>query len=469
MKQSFLFIFSIAFFATVLFSSCKKEGFIDSKDALLTTSVDTLHYDTVFTSTGSITQSFKIFNLNDKKLRLSNVQLMGGSASFYKINVDGSAGTNFSDIEINANDSIYVFAMVTINPNASNLPFIVKDSIKIDYNGNTKFVQLEAFGQNANFLRDRRVTTDTTWNNNLPFVILGGLTVDSAKTLTIKKGTKVYFHADAPLIVRGTLNAVGEKNDSTKITFKGDRLDYPYKDYPASWPGIYFMNSSKDNVMEHCVVKNAYQGTIVQNPASNSNPKLTLNECILDNIYDIAVGAANTSVVARNCLISNCGYNVFLTAGGNYTFNNCTMVSIGNYYLQHKNAVLTVSNVVSSSITNNVTATFNNSIIYGESGLPDDEINLIKQGSTAYNVTFNNTLYKMKSSDPTTATFNGSKLKNIKPEFDSVNIGDRYFNFRLKSTSLAKDKGSIISGITTDLDGKNRNVGLPDLGCFELQ
>lgn len=468
-KQLFSFLCMLFLSSIIFLSSCKKETFIDSADALLSTSIDTLHYDTVFTSTGSITQAFKIFNLNDKKLRLSNVQLMGGAASFYKINVDGIAGNQFSNIEINAKDSIYVFAMVTINPNASNLPFIVRDSIKIDYNGNTKFVQLEAFGQNANFLRDRRVTTDTTWNNNLPFVILGGLTVDSAKTLNIKKGTKIYLHADAPFIVRGTLNAVGEKYDSTKIVFKGDRLDEPYKNFPGGWPGIYFMNSSKDNLLQHCIIKNAYQGTIVQNAASNANPKLTLNECILDNIYDVAVGGVNTSINARNCLISNCGFNVYLAAGGNYNFINCTMVSYGNNYLQHKNAVLTVSNVVNAATTNNITANFTNSIIYGESGLPEDEINLVKQGTTNYNVNFNNTLYKMKNADPVTATFSGSKLKNVLPIFDSVNVGNRYFNFRLKSTSPVKDKGSVITGVITDLDGNNRNVGLTDLGCYEIQ
>jgi hypothetical protein len=47
--------------------------------------------------------------------------------------------------------------MVTINPNANQLPFVVQDSIKIDYNGNTRFVQLDALGQNARFLRDRRI------------------------------------------------------------------------------------------------------------------------------------------------------------------------------------------------------------------------------------------------------------------------------------------------------------------------
>jgi len=463
-----LIIFS--FLGCIFFSmiGCKKDGFITSSDALLRTSVDTLHFDTVFTTVGSITQSFKIFNPNDRKLKLSSIQLMGGNSSFFKMNVDGIAGTSFNNIEINANDSVYVFAMVTINPNANNLPFVVQDSIKIDYNGNTRFVQLDAFGQNANFLRDKRVTTDSTWNNNLPFVILGSLIVDAGKTLNIQKGTKVYFHADAPMVVRGTLRAVGEKFDNTRIQFAGDRLDNFYRDFPGSWPGIYFTETSTNNFLQYCIIKNAYQGTIAQNPATNSNPKITMQECILDNIYDVAVGGSNSSINMSNCLISNCGYNIFLTAGGNYNINHCTVASYGNNYLQHKSPVLTISNIVNANTTNIVNANISNSIFYGEGGLVDDEIVLNKQGTTAFNVNFNNVLYKMKSNDPASATFTGNKLKNVAPNFDSINTGLRYFNFRLRPTAEAINKGTN-TGLLVDLDGKNRVVALPDLGCFENQ
>lgn len=143
-------------------SSCKKESVIKSADALLRLSEETLHFDTVFTSTGSTTQYFRIYNPNNQKLILSSVQLMGGSSSFFKMNIDGFSGTNLPDIEIAANDSIYGFVTVSINPNAANLPFVVRDSIKINYNGNSRFLQLEAFGQNANFLRNKTVTKDTT-------------------------------------------------------------------------------------------------------------------------------------------------------------------------------------------------------------------------------------------------------------------------------------------------------------------
>ncbi|MBX2931560.1 MAG: hypothetical protein KF781_06430 [Chitinophagaceae bacterium] len=458
----------ICFLLIIAAISCKKESFITSSNALLRTSTDTLRYDTVFTSVGSITQSFKIFNPNDKKLRLSNVQLMGGNNSYFKINVDGVAGTSFDNIDINANDSIYVFAMVTINPNSLLLPFIVQDSIRINYNGNTQFVQLEAYGQNAAFLRDVKVNTDTTWNNTLPIVILGSVTINPSVTLTIEKGTNIYFHADAPMLVQGTLKAVGEKYDSTKIVFTGDRLDEPYKNFPGAWPGIYFLDNSINNVMQYCIIKNAYQGAITQNPATNGNPKLSLNECIIDNIYDVAVGGSNSSINANNCLISNSGYNIFLTAGGNYNFTHCTVVSYGNYYLQHKYPVLNISNMVDNTTTNTVNATFTNCIFYGEGGLPENEILIKKQGNTLFNVVFNNTLYKLKDAEPATVNFIGNKLKNIAPLFDSINISDRYYNFHLRPASEAIDKGSN-TGLLIDLDGNNRNINLPDLGCYEKQ
>jgi len=458
--------FAVMIFITgILAWSCKKTSFITSADALLSTSIDTLHYDTVFTSTGSITQSFKIFNLNNQKLRLSNIQLMGGSGSFFSMNVDGTPGSSFNDIEVEANDSLYIFVKLYINPNASNLPFLVQDSIRIQYNGNTRFIQLDAYGQNARFMRGQWITQDTTWTNELPIVILGGLLVNQGKTLTINKGCKVYAHADAPIVVNGTLTAVGDATQ--RISFAGDRLDDPYKDYPGSWPGIIFTETSSNNNLQFCNIKNAYQGVIVQDPSINSNPKLRLQQCILDNIYDVAIGGSNSSIEAANCLVSNCGYNVYLSAGGTYNFTHCTLSSYGNNYMQHKYPVLTVSNAAGGGLTNNLTCTITNSIIYGEGGIVDDEIAVNKQGSTPFSLTLNNVLYKVKANDPANAIFNNC-LKNELPIFDSIDIGNRYFDFHLRQESPCINKG-IASGLITDLDGNNRNVGLPDLGCYEKQ
>jgi hypothetical protein len=457
-----LFVFALI----VILSGCKKTGFITTPDALLRTSEDTLHFDTVFVATGSTTQFFKIFNTNDKKLKLSNVQLMGGTASPFKLNVDGTPGINFPDIEIDANDSIYSFVTVTINPTLSTLPFVIRDSIRIVYNGNIKFVQLEAYGKNANFLRNRSITTDTTWNNSLPVVILGGLTINAGKTLTISKGTKVYVHADAPILVDGTIKATGEKYDSTRIVFQGDRLDEPYKDFPGSWPGMLFRTTSKDNELQFVTIRNAYQGVVALDPATTANPKLALKECILDNIYDVAVGGINSSISARNCQVTQCGFNVFLV-GGDYSFTHCTIASYGSAYLQHKNPVVILSDI-NGSTPLSLNAVFRNSIIYGEGGIVEDEILVNRKGAFSFTPTFDNVLYKMKNADPAGTTFTGNKIRNLSPQFDSVNTGKPFFNFRLKASSPAINKGGSASLPAFDLDGNPRvSGGAPDLGAYE--
>src|SRR5947207_12621914 len=129
-------LFSILILSLCIFLfACKKDSFITSPGAQVTLSADTLKFDTVFTTAGSITGVFKIINENNQKLLISSVKLMGGNSSPYKINVDGFTGPEVNNLEIAANDSMYVFVSVIINQNTNNLPFIVQDSIKISYNG----------------------------------------------------------------------------------------------------------------------------------------------------------------------------------------------------------------------------------------------------------------------------------------------------------------------------------------------
>src|SRR5215210_6413864 len=95
---------ALIFVTAIIVCSCKKDSFISSPQALLGLSTDSLTFDTVFTSVGSITKSFKIFNLNNQKLQLSKVKLLGSISSSFKINVDGTAATEVNNIDIAAND-----------------------------------------------------------------------------------------------------------------------------------------------------------------------------------------------------------------------------------------------------------------------------------------------------------------------------------------------------------------------------
>ncbi|MDQ6761881.1 MAG: hypothetical protein M3015_04540 [Bacteroidota bacterium] len=453
----------------LIFYSCKKESFITSMDAALSTSVDTLSYDTVFTSVGSVTQSFKIFNNNNQKLLLSQVALAGGNSSSFKINVDGASANEVDDIEVNANDSIYVFVQVKIDPASGNLPFIIRDSILINYNGNKKFVQLQAYGQNANFLKNVKLTGNVTWTDTLPYVILGGLLVDSNAVLTIQEGAKIFLHPNAPFLVDGTLIVNGSKEG--RVVFAGDRLDPDYVDFPASWPGIYFSGSSQKNNLKFAVILNAYQGVVARDLSLNTIPKVTLSQCIIDNIYDAGVLGINTNISADNCLISNCGKNILLALGGDYSFVHCTVASYGNFFIDHKNPVLQISNSAGQGNTTSVAdlkAVFTNCIFWGEGGAVENEILVTKEpAANPFSVHFDNVLYKLKDADPADAIFSGNVLKNMSPSFDSINVSKNYYDFHFKKdpSAPAIDMGTV-TPFKRDLDDSLR-TGTPDLGCYE--
>jgi hypothetical protein len=452
-------LFSAGFF------SCKKDLINTSSEARLEIGTDSIQFDTVFVSAGSVTQYFLIKNNNKQSIRISNLELMGGIGSNFKINADGTPGTRFQDLEIEGNDSMYVFVSVTVDPNNDKLPFVLRDSIRIDCNGNTYFKQLEAWGQNAYYYRNQLLEGNITWSNDLPHVILGGCIIDTNAILTIEAGSRIYLNADAPFIVDGTVRVEGTKSDS--VVFKGNRLDAPYKDYPGAWPGIYFRGSSINNQLTYAHILNAYQGIISEQPSSNSNPKVVLNNCILDNIYDIGLFGINSSIEASNCLISNCGNNVALIYGGVYRFTHCTFVSISNTFIQHKNPVMTLTNFVKANnqlFTSPLTATLTNCIIWGDFGFVDNELIVQKEGTDPANITLDHVLYRAKT-DPGHTTFT-NVIRNMDPVFDSIDVSKRYYNFRIKPNSPAINSGKTTS-LLTDLDG-NPRIGLPDLGCYEF-
>ncbi|MCW3116419.1 MAG: hypothetical protein JWM28_501 [Chitinophagaceae bacterium] len=455
----------------ILFSACRKDTFINSADARIRITADTVKYDTVFTSAGSITQSFKIVNENNQKLKISSVKSMG-AGSAYSINVDGVSGPAVNDLEIEANDSLYVFVQVNVNPDANNLPFVIRDSIQISFNGNNDWVQLEAWGRNAHFLRDKQVISDEIWNNDLPYVILGYLYINPGSTLTINKGCRIYAHADAAVIVDGTLKINGEKDTADRVYFRGDRLDDPYKNYPASWPGIFFRSSSQDNVLNYAVINNAYQALALQDPSLNPNPKLILNETIVDNAYDAGIISLNSSVRATNCLISNCGKNIVLAQGGDYQFTHCTVVSYSNNFILHKDPVLYLSNYITvnnAPVAKDLTAVFINNIFWGENGSVDDEVVTGKNDGAQFNVSFDSNLWKVKTEPPGINPL-VNVINNQAPEFDSIDVNKGYYDFHLKTDPLSPAIDNGINTITIlDLDGNPRPVGKPDLGCYEKQ
>jgi len=95
-------------------TSCKKD--VLNTDGALTFSVDTVLFDTVFTTIGSATRQFKIYNPSNNEVNISSIMLAGGQQSKYRINVDGVAGIAFSNISIPGKDSLFCVCWCDTRP-----------------------------------------------------------------------------------------------------------------------------------------------------------------------------------------------------------------------------------------------------------------------------------------------------------------------------------------------------------------
>lgn len=446
---------SIIAVIVVSLSSCKKNQLLTS-GGQLRFSADTLLFDTVFTSLGSATYKIKIYNPQNQKVMVSSVRLQNGNSSPFKLNVNGISGNNVANQEMAAHDSMYVFAIVTIDPNSSTSPFVVEDKLIATLNGNDYSVPVIAYGQNANYIFDSTLKTQT-WTSKLPYVIINNALVDTGATLTINKGCRIYVHANSRLFVAGNLQINGTKTDS--VIFQSDRIDrsyFSYLDLPGEWGGLYFTSNSKNSQLTWTVIKNCGNSTTLNDqtvqPAAiqvDNNPlvpdasQLKINNCIIQNSIGYGILSFGGGITMRNSMINTCGsQTVGVFQGGNYAFDNCTFVCYGTAYVAHSQyPVMSLLNYLDTSQTGfipaNLNATLNNCIIYGT--LNDELICLQKGGiGWVYNVAFNNCLIKASSAF-TVGTFNTACIFNTDPKFKDYTKWDYH---------LADGSPALRSGIT---------------------
>jgi hypothetical protein len=458
-------------------TACKKEKLLSSGGELKF-SVDTLNFDTVFTSLGSYTAQFKIYNPQNQKVNISSVRIEGANASFYKLNVNGISGSA-TNMELAANDSMYVFATVNINPNDKNTPFVVDAKLIASMNGKDFSIPFIAYGQNAYYIRDSVMKTQT-WKTDKPYVIINNALIDKGETLTIPAGCRIYMHADSRLLIWGTLNAVGTKKDS--IIFQGDRLDRKYfgnVGYPGEWGGLYFNKTSYNNLMEYVVLRNCGNSTTLgeavfspaaiqlnQDTVFGTNAKLTMRYCTIENSIGYGILAFASTLFAENCLINACGAQTLATfEGGVYVLRHCNLITYGSNRISHtENPVLALINYRDiddvSYVAGDLIAELDNCIIWGSL---ENECFIRKRSNTLFNVKLNNCLIKNQEPLSADAVVTNCIL-NQDPQFENYQA----FNFRLKAGSPAIGKARVLTPpVSSDLDGKPRDPVTPDIGCYE--
>lgn len=318
-------------------TSCIEDGFTTSPSDQPTFSVDTLDMGVIFTQQPSVTQRFTVYNRANKGLNISSISLSGDNASLFRLNVDGFSGKSFANVEIRANDSIFVLVETTLPANDRNVPVEITASLEFLTNGLERSVTLAARGRDVVRLKGSVYTSDTRLTAERPYQIYDSLVVAPGATLSIEPGAELYFHDRAMMIVRGTLEAVG--TPEKEITFAGDRTgnvaaDIPFDLMSRQWVGMFFTSTSRNNRLDYCHVRNTWQGVTIDGTDAalegKDLPDLTMLNSRLRNSGGYALETRHAAVKAVGCEIAEAAEGAVLLHGGRHTFNHCTLA---NYYL----------------------------------------------------------------------------------------------------------------------------------------
>lgn len=459
MRKTLLF-FSLILIAFL--SSCGKDEEITvDANAVLNFSKDSVLFDTVFTSIGSTSRRLQIYNINEKAININNVRLAGGATSAFSLNINGLASTETANLKITGADSINLFVKVNINPTSQNLPFIVQDSILFYYNGKKQSIPLVAYGQNAVFINGQTIKENTIWDSKLPYIIYKSVTVAKDVQLTLNAGTKILFHGNSTMAIKGTLVANGSKKDS--IVFTSDRLEKMYENESGQWNGLHFYPESKNSKINYAILKNAVAGITVDSLSSTKNPKLLLSNSIVKNMQVVGFLGYQTELNAFNNLFYNCGqYLLYGVGGGKYDLKQNTFAGYNIDYVRKTPAVY-FSDYISNTQAGNLAVELANNIVWGQ--LAEEFIIEKKNQLTAISTSVKHNLLKTAS-----VNYNvGGNIINADPQFTDP----LKFNFNLNKSSPAQNKGIDLSSnlyfneiLKKDLNGKNRTFPY-ELGCYE--
>ena len=440
-------------------SSCKKPLF--NSKGNLEFSEDTLVFDTVFTTIGSTTQQFKIYNRDNSVLNIEQIQLMGGANSPFRLNFDGVPGIAFSNLEVLAKDSLFAFVDVTLSVNNGTLPLIIEDSIRFRTNGVDQYVRLTVWGQDAYFHYGDN--NNGVWLNDKPHVIYDFALVGPGNSLTIQQDAKVYLHKDSYLAVKeGSLNVAGTLGH--EVVFQGDRLEPFYQNLTSQYYGIY-LDSVLPSTINYAIIKNGTAGVHVTGTHPSNPPygvEITNTKILNNSSYGLFL-YAGAKVKAENCVIAKNGiYALFVLRGATYNLNNCTVLGYGNPDLQEP--AVGINNyfqVNGETLYGPVSGTMTNSIIYGNLAKEIGFDTTNEDNSIALDFLFKNCLIQAPVS---TQSMFVDILWSMNPQLADIAAG----NYKISNAnSVLIGNADNATAAALDITGFPRTD--PDIGAYEFQ
>lgn len=394
---------NIAFFLSVLLLpflwNCQDEDFTTDSSYKLTFSADTISFDTIFSETLTATQRMMVYNETSKDIRIEKITLES-SAKCFQINVNGQSGEDFTNVELRAKDSMFIFVQARMAELGHDAPFYLVDSLVFRYNGNKQDVKLTAYGQDAHRLKSVTIERDTHFVNDKPYLIFDTLRVAEGATLVIDPGTRLFFHNNAHLQVKGRIVADGDFANAP-ILFRGDRTDFIYDNIGydkivGQWDGISISKESKGNIFNGCIIRSCNTAIRVDSAELDlENLRAVISNSMLHNTKGVALQATSANLYLYNTIISNSLNANVLLQGGSYLFNHCSIVGLPRN--NRFNSAVVLSNYELYSEKEELIpldfANFNNCII---TGTYRDELKFSgDKEKGAFNYAFRNCLIRM--------------------------------------------------------------------------
>lgn len=485
--------------ALITVSSCRKDFSTIPNFGSLEFSKDTVFLDTVFTNLGSATYNLKVYNRGNNAITIPRIALENGTPSNYRLNVDGIPGKEFNNIDILAEDSIFVFVETTIDASSITNP-LYTDRILFDTGTNQQDVDLVTLVQDANFIfpgkdpismkidsltLDGQATTikgrfledsELTITNTKPTVIYGYAAVSANKTLTINAGSQIYFHTNSGLIIdkEATLHVNGTLSE--KVTFQGDRLENSFSKVPGQWGTIWMRAGSKNNEIKHAQIRNGIIGILIDSLGSDTSPTLKLENSEIYNNSNFGILARETNIEAHNIVVGSAGQaSLAATVGGTYNFTHSTFANFWNNGIRQLPAVLVNNFFVFIDANGNETtatrdlnaANFTNCIFDGNNNI---EFLLDKVDGSAFNYSIQNCLISFNDSnnsfdDNAEMDFNNPNYQNIILNGTADFRNNQNEDFIIGENSSARSN-AIPTPFTQDLLGVDRTTN-PAIGAYQ--
>jgi len=462
----------------------------ESNTQPLRLSADTLYLDPIFAKTPSSSYLVKIYNTSNRNISIPQVTLAKGEQSYFNLLIEGVSGKQFSNVELLAKDSLYVFihTMGKADPQAKE--FIYTDQIRLLGATQSQSIELVTLIKDAHFLHpnqaekqvlhtvqlDNQTTIEgfylgdthvhdkntLTLDNTKPYVVYGYAIIPENQILTIQEGTEIYFHKNSGIIgLSGS--AIQAKGTIEKpILLRSDRLEPAYAFTAGQWSGIRLQQPGP-SMLNHVTIEQAKIGLQLENAKD-----FTLRNTKLFNHLYSALVAKNSKVIGQNVVAAHTqNATVVLRQGGDYLFQHCTFSNSG---MRPDQTALLLEETTSTSLER---LTIQNSILHSSIAqsfiLQVDETAPIRFESTAFKDTSKRNTqafiynYSNESIYSRVTVLNTPALANIDFQDPKKNL----FSYSSLMTHLiGKGDTTIARSIPLDIDGKDRENSA-DLGAYQ--